>query len=89
MIRSLLFGSIRIDAAPQSHSHGPRGVWFESGPEPIERAAADAESAAFVRVLLLRLGWPPKRSIRHRSPGDDERPKPQRPAVVVDRALAT
>lgn len=86
-IRCLLFGSIRIDTAGESHTYGPFEPWFESGPEPVFAAASETEPSAFVRVMLLPREWEGKRTISYVNPEDAEKPKSQRATVFFDRPI--
>jgi hypothetical protein len=86
-IRCLLFGSIRIESAGETHEYGPLEPWFERGPDPVYAAASATEPSAFVRVMLLPREWEGKRTIRYVDPADEQRPKLQRPTVFFDRAL--
>jgi hypothetical protein len=87
-IRYLLFGSIRIEAAGESHDYRPGEAWFENGPEPVYAAASESEDTAFVRVLLLPREWEGKRTIRYVDPADEDKPKLQRPTVFFDQPIA-
>ena len=87
-IRYLLFGSLRIESAGETHDYGPGDPWFESGPEPVLATASETEDSAFVRVLLLPPEWAGKRTIRYVDPADEERPKLQRPTVYREQPIA-
>jgi quercetin dioxygenase-like cupin family protein len=86
-IRRLLFGSLRVETAGGSHTYGPGGAWFESGPDPVYAAASDSEPSAFVRVMLVPREWEGKRTIRYVDPADEEKPKLQRATIFFDRAI--
>ena len=86
-IRSLLFGSIRIESGGETHEYGPFEPWFESGPEPVFAAASTTEPSAFVRAMLLPLEWQGKRTIRYVDPADEEKPKLQRATVFVEQPV--
>jgi hypothetical protein len=86
-IRRLLFGQIRIDTQGSSHSYGPGGAWFETGPDPVFAAASETEETAFVRVMLLPREWEGKRTIRYADPADEGKPKLQRATVYFDRPV--
>jgi quercetin dioxygenase-like cupin family protein len=87
-IRCLLLGSIRIESGGETHEYGPLEPWFESGPEPVLALASETEATAFVRVLLLPREWEGRRTIRYVDPGDEDKPKLQRPTVFFDRPLS-
>jgi hypothetical protein len=87
-IRCLLFGSIRIESAGETHEYGPFEPWFESGPEPVFAAASSTEPSAFVRAMLLPREWQGKRTIRYVDPADDEKPKLQRATVFLEQPVA-
>jgi hypothetical protein len=86
-IRCLLFGSIRIESAGETHEYGPFEPWFESGPEPVFAAAAEHKPSAFVRVMVLPGEWAGRRTIRYVDPADEDKPKLQRPTVFFERPI--
>jgi quercetin dioxygenase-like cupin family protein len=83
-IRYVLFGSVRIESAGETHDYGPGEAWFESGPEAVLATASATEDSAFVRVLLLPPEWEGKRTIHYVNPEDAERPKLQRATVFSE-----
>ena len=87
-IRYLLHGEIEIRTDGRSTFYGPGGAWFETGPDPVFAQASARAETAFVRVLLLPAEWAGKRTIRYVDPADDEKPKPQRPTVFLEHAIA-
>jgi quercetin dioxygenase-like cupin family protein len=87
-IRRVLFGSIHIDADGHGAEYGPGGAWFEGADYPVLATAAETESTAFVRVMVLPAEWEGRRTIRYIEPADDEKPKLQRPTVFFDRRLS-
>jgi quercetin dioxygenase-like cupin family protein len=87
-IRYLIHGSIRIEAAGETHDYGPGQAWFESGPEPVLATASPSDGSAFVRVLLLPPEWAGKRTIRYLDQADEDRPKLQRPTVYGEYPIA-
>ena len=87
-IRYLLFGSIRIESAGETHQYGPSEPWFESGPEPVYAAAAETERTAFVRVMLLPEEWRGQRTIRYVDPADEEKPKLQRAQIFLEQPIS-
>ena len=86
-IRVLLFGSIRIDTAGQSHRYGPLEAWFEPGPEPVFAAGSETEPTAFVRCMVLPVRLRGQSSIRYVREEDAAKPKPQKYTVFVDEPL--
>jgi len=86
-IRYLVFGSLEIDAAGESHTYGPGEAWFEGAEYPVLATADDTVDTAFVRVLLLPREWEGKRTIRYLDPADEERPKLQRPTVYLEQPI--
>jgi hypothetical protein len=88
-IRRLLFGSIRIERPDGgAKEYRPGGAWFEGPDYPVLATAAPDEATAFVRVMVLPREWEGKRTIRYVDPGDEERPKLQRPTVFFDRPIS-
>lgn len=88
-IRCLLHGSLRVETAGTSRTYGPHDAWFEPGPEPVFAAASETEQTAFVRVMLLPAEWSGgKRTIRYVDPADEDKPKRQQAAVLLEQALA-
>jgi len=88
-IRCLLFGSIRIESAGETHEYGPFEPWFESGPEPVFAAASETEPSAFVRAMLLPREWKGKRTIGYVDPADDEKPRLQRATVFSEQPVVS
>jgi quercetin dioxygenase-like cupin family protein len=86
-IRVLLHGSIRIDAAGESHSYGPLEAWFEPGPVPVFAAASETAPTAFVRCMVLPGRLRGQSSIRYVRDEDAAKPKPQKYTVFVDEPL--
>jgi quercetin dioxygenase-like cupin family protein len=86
-IRYLLLGALEVHTAGRSVVYEPGGAWFESGPEPVLALAAQEGETAFVRVLLLPKEWEGRRTIRYLDLADEAKPKLQRAAVFVERAI--
>ena len=86
-IRRLLFGSLTIEAPGGVDTFGAGQAWFEGVDEPVLATASPTEDTAFVRVLLLPGEWAGKRTIRYLDPADDEKPKLQRAAVLLEEPL--
>jgi len=86
-IRYLLHGELQIRTLGKVAVYGPGGIWFEQAGDPILAVASPDEETAFVRVLLIPAEWEGKRTIRYVDPGDEEKPKLQRPTVFFDHAL--
>lgn len=87
-IRYLLTGDLEIKTGGASHTYGPGGAWFESGPDPVEAFASAHQETVFVRAMVLPAEWAGKRTIRYVDPADDDRPKLQRAAIHIEHALA-
>jgi hypothetical protein len=87
-IRRLLFGSIRIEGPDGLVQEvEPGGAWYEGFDYPVLATASESEPSAFVRVLVLPREWEGKRTIKYVDPGDDEKPKLQKPTVFFDRPI--
>ena len=87
-IRYLLHGELQIRTLGKVAVYEPGGTWFEQAGDPILATASPDVDTAFVRVLLLPAEWEGKRTIRYVDPGDEEKPKLQRPTVFFDHALS-
>ena len=88
-IRYLLHGELQIRTLGKVAVYEAGGVWFEQAGDPILAVASPDEETAFVRVLLLPAEWEGKRTIRYIDPGDEEKPKLQRPTVFFDHPIGT
>ena len=86
-IRRLLFGELTIESGAGAHTYGPGDAWFEEAGFPVVATASESEPTAFVRVLLLPREWAGRRTIRYLDPADEERPKLQRAAVLLEEPL--
>jgi hypothetical protein len=86
-IRCLIEGSLRVDMAGQSHTHGIGDAWFESGPDPVF-AQAGERPTRFIRVMILPRALIGKSSIQYVNEEDKTKPKTQQYRVFVD-ALVT
>ena len=82
-IRSLVSGSIRIDAENTSHTYGIGEPWFESGPDPVFAQAGNLPTR-FVRTSVLPERLLGKSSIRYENPEDLDKPKDQNYRSYVD-----
>jgi quercetin dioxygenase-like cupin family protein len=87
-IRVLLFGAITIDSEGARTTYGPRGAWFEAGPDPVLAETSAAEPSAFARVMLVPAAFAGQRTIRYVDPADAERPRRQRATVFSERPVA-
>jgi hypothetical protein len=85
-IRSLVAGSIRIDADSTSHSYGVGEPWFESGPDPVF-AQAGNHPTRFVRGSVLPERLLGKSSIRYENPEDLDKPKDQMYRSYLDTVI--
>ena len=86
-IRRLLHGALTIDAAGEARTYGPGEPWFEGADHPVLATASADEETAFVRVLLLPAEWAGKRTIRYVDPADEDKPRLQRPTVLLEAPL--
>ncbi|MEX2614294.1 MAG: hypothetical protein WD380_12010 [Gaiellaceae bacterium] len=87
-IRRLLFGELTIEADDAvMHTYGAGEAWFEGAGYPVLATAATSEDTAFVRVLLLPKEWEGKRTVRYLDPADEERPKLQRAAILLEEPI--
>ena len=67
--------------------YGAGGAWFEGADYPVLATASADDETAFVRVLLLPPEWAGKRTIRYVDPADEEKPRLQRPTVLLEAPL--
>ena len=86
-IRRLLIGELTIETNDGAHTHGPGDAWFEGAGYPVLATAAQGGNTAFVRVLLLPQEWEGKRTIRYLDPADEEKPKLQRAALLLEEPI--
>jgi hypothetical protein len=86
-IRYLLHGSIRIESAGVEIDYHAGEAWFEDAANPVLATASASDDTAFVRVLLLPREWAGKRTIRYVDPADDDRPKLQRAAILLEQPI--
>jgi quercetin dioxygenase-like cupin family protein len=86
-IRRLLFGELTIEADDGTYTYGPGGAWYEGADYPVLAIASETEQSAFVRVLLLPAEWAGKRTIRYLDPADEDQPKLQRAAILLEEPL--
>jgi quercetin dioxygenase-like cupin family protein len=87
-IRVLLFGEITIDSEGARTTFGPRGAWFEAGPDPVRAETSTAEPSAFARVMLVPAAFAGQRTIRYVDAADAERPRRQKATVFSERPVA-
>jgi hypothetical protein len=85
-IRCLLEGGIRIDTRGHSHSYGPGGAWYETGPDGVFAQAADRPTR-FVRVMVLPLAYLGKSSVEYLNEEDKAKPKSQQYRIFADMPL--
>jgi hypothetical protein len=85
-IRCLLEGGIRIDTRGHSHSYGPGGAWYETGPDGVFAQAADRPTG-FVRVMVLPLAYLGKSSVEYLNEADKAKPKAQQYKIFADMPL--
>jgi hypothetical protein len=87
-LRCLVAGSIRIDSAGSSHSYQQGEAWFESGPDTVLASASLSEVTAFIRVMILPRAYLGRSSIRYVRAEDQDKSKPQRYQIYIDRPVA-
>jgi len=85
-IRCLLDGAIRIDTRGHSHSYGPGGAWYETGPDGVFAQAADRPTR-FIRVMVLPLAYLGKSSVEYLNEEDKAKPKSQQYKIFADMPL--
>jgi hypothetical protein len=88
-IRRLLSGELTIESPEGSRTYGAGDAWFEDAGFPVLATASATEDTAFVRVLLLPAEWAGKRTIRYSDPADDEKPRLQRAAILLEEPLGS
>jgi quercetin dioxygenase-like cupin family protein len=86
-IRRLLFGELTIDSEEDTQVYGPGEAWFEGADFPVLATSSSTGGTAFVRVLLLPAEWAGKRTIRYLDPADEDKPKLQRAAILLEEPL--
>jgi quercetin dioxygenase-like cupin family protein len=86
-IRYLLRGSIRIESAGVEIDYHAGEAWFEDADYPVLATASASDDTAFVRVLLLPREWAGRRTIRYLDPADEDRPKLQRAAILLEQPI--
>jgi hypothetical protein len=86
-IRCLLEGGIRIDTRGHSHSYGPGGAWYETGPDGVFAQAADRPTR-FIRVMVLPLAYLGKSSVKYLNEEDKAKPKSQAYKIFADMPLS-
>ena len=87
-IRCLLEGGIRIDTRGHSHSYGPGGAWYETGPDPVFAQAAD-RATRFIRVMILPAALLGKSSLEYLNEEDKAKPKSQAYKMFADMPLSS
>lgn len=85
-IRCLLEGGIRIDTRGHSHSYGPGGAWYETGPDGVFAQAADRPTR-FIRVMVLPVAYLGKSSVEYLNEEDTAKPKSQQYKIFADMPL--
>src|SRR5580692_4329749 len=77
---------IRIDTRGHSHSYGPGGAWYETGPDGVFAQAADRPTR-FIRVMVLPLAYLGKSSVEYLNEEDKAKPKSQQYKIFADMPL--
>jgi hypothetical protein len=85
-IRCLIEGGIRIDTRGHSHSYGPGGAWYETGPDGVFAQAADRPTR-FIRVMVLPAAYMGKSSVDYLNEEDKAKPKSQTYKIFADMPL--
>ena len=85
-IRCLIEGGIRIDTRGHSHSYGPGGAWYETGPDGVFAQAADRPTR-FIRVMILPRAYLGRSSVEYLREEDKTKPKSQSYKIFVDMPL--
>jgi quercetin dioxygenase-like cupin family protein len=86
-IRFLLHGSIRIESGGVELDYHAGEAWFEGADDPVLATASPSDETAFVRVMLLPQEWAGRRTIRYLDPADQDRPKLQRAAILLEQPI--
>jgi quercetin dioxygenase-like cupin family protein len=87
-IRRLLHGELTIEADDHVHTYRAGGAWFEDAGYPVRATALASDDTAFVRVMVLPADWAGKRTVRYLDPADEDKPKLQRAAVLLEEPVA-
>jgi quercetin dioxygenase-like cupin family protein len=87
-IRRLLHGELTIEADDHVHTYRAGGAWFEDAGYPVRATASATDDTAFVRVMVLPADWAGKRTVRYLDPADEDKPKLQRAAVLLEEPVA-
>jgi len=85
-IRCLIEGGVRIDTRGHSHSYGPGGAWYETGPDGVFAQAAERPTR-FVRVMILPASYVGKSSVEYLNEEDKAKPKSQQYKIYADIPL--
>ena len=87
-IRRILHGELTIDRRDgDPHTYRTGDSSYEGADDPVLATASASGDTAFVRVMLLPAEWAGKRTIRYVDPADEERPKLQRAAILLEVPL--
>jgi len=87
-IRRILSGALTIDRGdgePRTYREGES--WHEGADDPVLATASASEDTAFVRVMVLPAEWAGRRTIRYVDPADEDKPRLQRAAVLLEVPL--
>jgi quercetin dioxygenase-like cupin family protein len=87
-VRRMLYGALTIDRGdgdPQTYTTGES--WLEEADDPVVATASATEDTAFVRVMLLPVVWAGRRTIRYVDSEDEDKPRLQRAAVLLEAPL--
>ena len=86
-IRRILFGELTIDRDGDTRTYTAGESWHEGADDPVLATASSSEATAFVRVMLLPAEWAGRRTIRYVDPADEDKPRLQRAAVLLEVPL--
>lgn len=88
-VRSLLEGTIYLDANGKQWQGTPRTTWIEYGPEEVYAKGDDDEPTSFIRVMILPRSYKGKSSITYTRPEEEDLPKVQQYQRYLDEFIET
>jgi hypothetical protein len=86
-IRRLLHGELTIESPDGRHTYREGESWLEGADDPVLATASATDDTAFVRVLLLPAEWAGKRTIHYLDPADEDKPRLQRAAILLEHPV--
>ena len=85
----LLYGELHVDGPEVlSRTLRPGEAWFHAPGYPVLATAGQSGETAFVRVQILPAEWKGRRSIHYLDPADEDKPKLQRPTILLEQPIA-